>query len=86
MTKRARLIVNPVSRTLPSRDRLATAPAWLRLHDWQVDTHCTEAPRHATALARQAAEEGYAAVIAAGGGDIAAAPCALDRRVCCCRE
>ena len=67
MTKRARLIVNPVSRTLPSRDRLATAPAWLRLHDWQVDTHWTRAPGHATELAHEAAAAGYDAVIAAGG-------------------
>jgi YegS/Rv2252/BmrU family lipid kinase len=67
MTKRARLIVNPWSRTLPSHDRLATAPAWLRLHDWQVDVVRTDGPLHATELARNAAREGYDAVIAAGG-------------------
>ena len=67
MTKRARLIVNPASRTLPSRDRIAIAPAWLRLHGWQVDTHWTDGPRHATELARQAAADGYDVVIAAGG-------------------
>jgi len=38
MTKRARLIANPAARTLPSRDRLVTAPAWLRLHGWEVDS------------------------------------------------
>ena len=67
MTKRARLIVNPRARTLPSRDRLATAPAWLRLHDWQVDVLRTDQPGHATDLARAAALDGYEAVIAAGG-------------------
>jgi diacylglycerol kinase (ATP) len=67
MTKRARLIVNPRARTLPSRDRLATAPAWLRLHDWQVDVVRTDGPTHATDLARAAALDGYDAVIAAGG-------------------
>lgn len=67
MIKRARLIVNPNARTLPSRDRLATAPAWLRLHDWQVDVVRTDGPTHATDLAREAARNGYDAVIAAGG-------------------
>ncbi len=67
MTKRARLIVNPHARTLPSRDRLATAPAWLRLHDWQVDVARTDGPLHAVDLAREAAHHGYDAVIAAGG-------------------
>ncbi len=67
MSRRARLIANPVSRTLPSRDRLATAPAWLRLHGWEVDTVTSQAPGHTTVLAREAAERGYDVVIAAGG-------------------
>ena len=67
MQKRARLIANPVSRTLPSRDRLATAPAWLRRHGWQVDALVSQEQGHATALAREAAEHGYDVVIAAGG-------------------
>ena len=65
--KRARLIANPASRTLPSRDRLATAPAWLRLHGWQVDGFVSQAPGHTEELAREAAHLGYDVVIAAGG-------------------
>jgi diacylglycerol kinase (ATP) len=67
MPKRARLIVNPVARTLPSRDRLATAPAWLRLHGWEVDSFVSRDSAHTTELAREAALAGYDAVIAAGG-------------------
>lgn len=67
MPKRARLISNPTSRTLPSRDRLATAPAWLRLHGWQADAFVSQRPGHTTELAREAAEQGYDVVIAAGG-------------------
>lgn len=67
MSRRARIIANPVARTLPSRDRLATASAWLRLHDWQVDVFRTANPQHATELAREAADAGYDVVIAAGG-------------------
>jgi len=67
MTKRARLIVNPTSRTLPPRDRLAVLPAWLRLHGWTVDSFRTTGPEQATELAREAATLGYDVVIAAGG-------------------
>jgi diacylglycerol kinase (ATP) len=67
MQKRARLIANPKARTLPSRDRLATAPAWLRLHGWQVDSFRSRDGAHTTDLAREAADLGYDVVIAAGG-------------------
>lgn len=67
MTKRARLIANPAARTLPSRDRLATAPAWLRLHGWEADSFVSNDSAHTTELAREAAELGYDVVIAAGG-------------------
>ncbi len=67
MAKSVCLIINPVARTLPSPDRLATAPAWLRLHGWQVDEVYTERPGHATELARAAAERGCDVVIAVGG-------------------
>jgi diacylglycerol kinase (ATP) len=65
--KRALMIINPVARTLPSPDRLATAPAWLRLRGWAVEEHRTERAGHATELARQAVQSGYDAVIAVGG-------------------
>lgn len=67
MGKHACLIINPVARTLPSPDRLATAPAWLRLHGWSVDEYRTEAAGHATELARTAAARGRDVVIAVGG-------------------
>ena len=67
MTKRARLIANPAARTLPSRDRLATAPAWLRLHGWETDSFVSNSSAHTTELAREAADRGYDVVIAAGG-------------------
>lgn len=67
MTKRALLIINPAARTLPSRDRLATASAWPRLHGWQVESVRTSAPLEATSLARRAAVDGVDVVIAAGG-------------------
>jgi YegS/Rv2252/BmrU family lipid kinase len=67
MPKHAQMIVNPAARTLPSPDRLATAPAWLRLRGWTVDEIVTEGPGHATELARAAAAAGRDAVIAVGG-------------------
>jgi diacylglycerol kinase (ATP) len=66
-TRRARLIINPSARTLPSRDRLAVASAWLELRGWQVDTYWTHAPLDAIGYAREAAERNYDVVIAAGG-------------------
>lgn len=67
MAHRARLIANPTARTLPSRDRLQVATHWLRLHGWMTDSFVSRDPDEATALARQAAEDGYEVVIAAGG-------------------
>jgi diacylglycerol kinase (ATP) len=67
MTQRARLIANPSARTLPSRDRLQVATHWLRLHGWTTDSFVSRDPKEATTLARQAAEDGYDVVIAAGG-------------------
>src|SRR5215204_4117097 len=67
MTRRARLIANPSARTLPSRDRLAVAPAWLKLHGWQVDSFVSRDPADATRLAQEAANDGFDVVIAAGG-------------------
>lgn len=67
MLKRACIIVNPVARTVPSQERLATAPAWLRLRGWQVDEHVTTGRGDAETAARQMAQHGYTAVIAVGG-------------------
>lgn len=67
MPQRARLIANPSARTLPSRDRLQVATHWLRLHGWSTDSFVSRDPAAATSLARDAAEQGYDVVIAAGG-------------------
>ena len=68
MPPKVRIIVNPVARTLPTPDRLATAPAWLRLRGWEVDEQRTERGGHAVELAREAAACGYDAVIAVSDG------------------
>ncbi|MFN8557045.1 MAG: diacylglycerol kinase family protein [Dehalococcoidia bacterium] len=65
--KRALMIINPTARSLPSPDRLATAPAWLRLHGWEVVERRTEGAGHATVLAREAVVAGIDAVVAVGG-------------------
>jgi diacylglycerol kinase (ATP) len=65
--KRARFIINPTARTLPSPDRLATGPAWLRLRGWEVEECWTRKPGHAEQLAREAAEHGVDVVIVVGG-------------------
>lgn len=44
----------------------AAADTW-RAHGWQVEMHPTNGPGDATALARQAASQGYDMVAAAGG-------------------
>ncbi len=67
MPKRARFIINPTARTLPSPDRLATGPAWLRLRGWAVEECWTRVPGHAERLAREAAEDGVDAVVVVGG-------------------
>jgi diacylglycerol kinase (ATP) len=67
VTKRACIIVNPAARSLPLPDRLATAPAWLRLHGWRVEQHRTARPGDATELARAAAAHGCDVVVAVGG-------------------
>jgi diacylglycerol kinase (ATP) len=65
--KRVRFIINPTARTLPSPDRLATGPAWLRLRGWEVEECWTRMPGHAERLAREAAERGLDAVVVVGG-------------------
>ncbi len=64
--ERARIVYNRFARNAPSIQRLqaaatAAAPAW------QVEIFNTDAPGHATRLAREAAESGAGAVFACGG-------------------
>ncbi|HEY8491344.1 MAG TPA: diacylglycerol kinase family protein [Dehalococcoidia bacterium] len=67
MSRSALFIVNPAARNLPPPDRLAGAPAWLRLHGWRVTVVETVSAAHATELAAAAARDGLDAVVAVGG-------------------
>ncbi len=61
------LIFNPAAGRGPERGRPERIVATLAGAGWEVATRPTEAPGHATALARDAAAEGAAAVFALGG-------------------
>jgi diacylglycerol kinase (ATP) len=65
MAKRALLIHNPASRKAPRLDRLRAAAHGVA--GWKISIESTTAAGHAIELARQAATEGYAAVVACGG-------------------
>jgi YegS/Rv2252/BmrU family lipid kinase len=65
--KRATLIINPAARVMPSQRSLAEAIEWIRRADWELTVQTTEAPGHATSLARHAAELGQELVIVCGG-------------------
>ncbi|HEY8490358.1 MAG TPA: diacylglycerol kinase family protein [Dehalococcoidia bacterium] len=67
MSRSALFIVNPAARNLPPPDRLAGAPAWLRLHGWRVAVEETASAAHAAELAASAARDGLDAVVAVGG-------------------
>ncbi len=64
---RARLIVNPAARNGQRVEDLLHAVKVLRDHGWQVDRVDSEYPRHTRHLAREAVEQGYDAVVVAGG-------------------
>jgi YegS/Rv2252/BmrU family lipid kinase len=65
--QRAAIIANPYARNAPSRQRLLSATAVMRLRGWEIELHETEAPMHAIGLARQAAQAGARVVFACGG-------------------
>ena len=67
MSKKLLLIVNPISGILPKREIIATAHRRLEAAGYEVKTKATERAGHALELAREAAEKGYYAVVAAGG-------------------
>lgn len=66
--ERAVIIFNPKARNAPTRERLRAAADLYRIHGWQIDLLPTEAPGHATVLAREAANA-EASVIFSCGGD-----------------
>src|SRR5438132_3858949 len=61
------LIHNPVSRAALSRGLLEDAIAAAHAAGWSVSIVPTEAPAHATAIARDAAASGKEVVIVSGG-------------------
>jgi diacylglycerol kinase (ATP) len=63
--KRALLVYNPAARRVPKLDRLRAAAGGVA--GWEIAIEPTEAPGHATELARRAAGDGFDAVIACGG-------------------
>jgi YegS/Rv2252/BmrU family lipid kinase len=65
--QRAVIVLNPVARNAPSRDRLVAAAATMQHQGWQVEVRPTEASGHGTELAREAAASGAHVVFACGG-------------------
>lgn len=65
---RAVIVFNPIAGQAASfeNDIRAARDIW-REHGWQVDMRPTEGPGDGTRLAREAAEQGYDVVVAAGG-------------------
>ncbi len=64
---RALIVVNPAARRVPTRAALAAAVRDARALGWRVALATTAGPGDATAIARQAAGQGCAAVFACGG-------------------
>ncbi len=65
--RRALIVINPAARRLPRRESLAAARRWAVDAGWRTGLAVTGGPNEATAIARQAAEQGYDAVYACGG-------------------
>lgn len=65
--QKARLIINPIAGTKNKEQLPMLVKKHLAGKLWQIDITYTEARGHATELAREAAAQGYDAVIAAGG-------------------
>lgn len=64
---KASIVYNPNARNAPSRQRLLSAAAVMRLRGWQVDVLESKEPLHSTELARESALGGASAVFACGG-------------------
>src|SRR2546425_3865214 len=61
------LVHNPASRAAARRGRLDAAIAWAEHAGWSIRIVLTEAPGHATAIARDAAAAGGDVLIVSGG-------------------
>jgi len=64
---RARLIHNPIAGPWDVRRALKRIRSELGSHGWSAELHVTEKPGDALVLSREAAQEGFDAVIVAGG-------------------
>jgi len=64
---RSKVIANPSSGPWDMRGQLSTVISYLEEHGWEATLHVTVGPGEATALARQARDEGLDAVFVAGG-------------------
>jgi len=64
---RSKVIANPSSGPWDTRGELATVVSFLEERGWHPTLHITESRGEATALARQAQDEGLDAVFVAGG-------------------
>jgi YegS/Rv2252/BmrU family lipid kinase len=65
--KKATLIFNPRAGQLNMAAKVEPVAEYWRARGWRMKVRPTEAPGHATKLARQAAEDGDLLVLAAGG-------------------
>jgi diacylglycerol kinase (ATP) len=65
--RRALLLYNPVAGRFPVKPFLASVTKTLAESGWQTDVLATQSGAHATASARQAADEKFDAVFASGG-------------------
>ncbi len=63
----AKIILNPYSNRWNAKKRWPEAEAALQAAEVEFDLAISEYPRHTTALAEQAAQEGFSPIIAAGG-------------------
>jgi diacylglycerol kinase (ATP) len=65
--KRATLIYNPRAGQLNIEPKIEPVVEFWRREGWQIDVQASQAPGHATELARRAADAGATLVLAAGG-------------------
>jgi len=65
--RRALILYNPVAGRFPVKPFLGSVTKTLALAGWSADVLATQSGAHATASARQAADENYEAVFASGG-------------------
>lgn len=65
--KKYKIILNPTSSRGKSVEHIPTITAFMEAHQLPYDLELTQAPNHATEIAKQAHAQGYTYIIAAGG-------------------